>query len=96
MGRTAERERIHQAFVVLQGARSSSRIVPEAVPAIVLTVRQLDILARASEGASNHDIGESLHLSEHTIKSEVAQLLRVLGARNRAQLVAIAIRSGLI
>jgi DNA-binding NarL/FixJ family response regulator len=50
-----------------------------------LTVREKQILALAGKGLSNAEIGRSLHLSTHTIKSHIHNALRKLGASNRAQ-----------
>lgn len=63
---------------------------------IELTKREYEVLVGMSNGRSNSQIGQDLFLSEDTIKTHAQRLFRKLGARDRAQAVAIGIRSGLI
>jgi DNA-binding NarL/FixJ family response regulator len=55
-----------------------------------LTTRQEEILAMLGEGHSDQEIGQSLHLSEATVRSHVHRVLQRLGLKNRAQVVAYA------
>ena len=50
-----------------------------------LTLREREILSLASKGLSNAEIAEQLCLSPHTIKSHIHNLLRKIGASNRAE-----------
>jgi RNA polymerase sigma factor (sigma-70 family) len=61
-----------------------------------LTPREREVLELVAEGMSNRAIAERLGNSEHTVKFHVSSLLGKLGAVTRAELVAIAIRRGLI
>jgi DNA-binding CsgD family transcriptional regulator len=61
-----------------------------------LSPREREVLALLAEGASNKEIARALALSVHTVKFHVAALIEKLGARSRAEAVAIAIRSGLV
>ena len=61
-----------------------------------LTPRQQAVLVRLTAGASNKEIGRDLELSEVTVKLHVRQILKKIGARNRAEATAVAIKSGLI
>ena len=61
-----------------------------------LTPREREVLELVAEGISNRAIAERLGNSEHTVKFHVSSLLGKLGAATRAELVAIAIRRGLI
>lgn len=63
---------------------------------IELTKREHEVLVGMSNGRSNNQIGQDLFLSEDTIKTHAQRLFRKLGARDRAQAVAIGIRNGLI
>lgn len=68
----------------------------EPVREIELTKREYEVLVGMSNGRSNNQIGQDLFLSEDTIKTHAQRLFRKLGARDRAQAVAIGIRRGLI
>ncbi|WP_129338817.1 response regulator transcription factor [Cellulomonas endophytica] len=63
---------------------------------VVLTKREVEVLVGMSNGQSNSQIGQSLFLSEDTIKTHARRLFRKLGAADRAQAVAIGLRRGLI
>lgn len=54
-----------------------------------LTARELEVLKLMSEGASNAAIGESLVISQATVKSHVRHILRKLGAANRTEAVSL-------
>jgi DNA-binding CsgD family transcriptional regulator len=54
-----------------------------------LTSRELEVLQRMAEGASNAAIGESLVISQATVKSHVRHVLRKLGAGNRTEAVSL-------
>lgn len=59
-----------------------------------LTPSQCDVLKWMVEGKTNWEIAKVLGRSEHTVKHHVAEILRKLGVRNRAQAVARALGSG--
>ncbi|MFJ8027638.1 response regulator [Streptomyces sp. NPDC096311] len=61
-----------------------------------LTAREREITALAALGKSNHDIAEQLVVSVLTVRSHVQHAMTKLGARDRAQLVALAYQSGLV
>jgi len=69
---------------------------PVAAGPLDLTAREIQILALIAEGKSNSEIGQELHLSPLTIKSHLARMLRKSGAADRAHLVCLGLRSGLI
>ena len=56
-----------------------------------LTEREMQVLRGMSQGQSNGEIGRELFLSEDTVKTHARRLFRKLGARDRAQAVALGI-----
>jgi len=65
-------------------------------PSEPLTLREREVLKLIAEAYTNKAIGETLHLSEKTIESHRANLMRKLEMRDRVELVRYAIRRGLI
>lgn len=61
-----------------------------------LSESEIQIVRWTSEGSTTSDIARNMGRSEHTINSYVAAVLRKLQVANRAQMVAAAIRRGLI
>ena len=53
------------------------------------TRRMVEIGFLLTDGASDREIARALHLSERTISAEVAEIVRRLGARNRAHAIAL-------
>lgn len=62
----------------------------------ILSPQQLRVLALIAEGTTNREIAVALGLSPHTVKDHVAELVRRLEVRNRAQAVQQGQRLGLI
>ena len=66
-----------------------------AGPEEPLSPREQEVLKLISEAHTNREIAEILMLSEKTVESHRANLLRKLGMRDRVELVRYAIRRGL-
>ena len=84
---------------VVSGADRPSGVVaqvPPPAPRLELTARELGVLKLVADGNSNRSIGEGLGLSALTVKSHLARISRKLGTGDRAELVAIVIRTGLL
>ena len=60
-----------------------------------LTTREREVVGLVAEGLSNQEIAERLVLSPATARTHVSRAMVKLGARDRAQLVVFAYRSGL-
>jgi DNA-binding NarL/FixJ family response regulator len=61
-----------------------------------LTGREVEVLAQVAAGNRNREIGERLFISEETVKVHLKHIMEKLGAADRTQAVAIAIRRGII
>ena len=62
----------------------------------VLTDREREILVHVAHGRTNDEIATDLVLSPATVKTHVNRAMTKLGVRDRAQLVVIAYRDGLV
>ena len=61
-----------------------------------LSAREIEVLQLVAGGHSNRDIGTQLSLSALTVKSHLARIARKLGTGDRAEMVAVALRAGVI
>lgn len=91
---------LHEIRLVSQGKK---RIHPEVAARLAehmgddaLTPREIDVLRHVSGGNGNRDIGEKLFISEETVKVHIKHIMDKLGAKDRTQAVAIAVRRGII
>jgi DNA-binding NarL/FixJ family response regulator len=62
----------------------------------VLSPRERGVIRLVAAGLSNRQIGETLSITERTVKFHVTAILNKLGAENRAQAVALAAERGLL
>jgi DNA-binding NarL/FixJ family response regulator len=92
---------------LLEGIRQvhagKRRVPPEIAAKIAehlsdesLTQREVEVLRHLAGGNRNRDIAEMLFISEETVKVHVKHLMDKLGAKDRTQAVAIAVRRGII
>ena len=79
------------------------RIPPEIVAQLAehlsdetLTTREVEVLRQVAGGNRNRDIAEHLFISEETVKVHVKHVMDKLGASDRTEAVAIALRRGII
>ncbi|CAB4702425.1 unannotated protein [freshwater metagenome] len=61
-----------------------------------LTARELDVLSRLANGASNKEIAASLFLTQATVKTHLASIFRKLNVSNRTAAVSKARKHSLI
>jgi len=66
---------------------------PDSVP---LSKREKEILQKVAFGATTKEVARDLSISPHTVKTHLERIFEKLGANDRAQAVAIAIRSGIV
>ena len=63
---------------------------------VSLTAREREVLCLVSEGASNKEIAQALHVSIHTVKSHMRKILTKLHMDKRQEAASYAKREGLI
>lgn len=61
-----------------------------------LTAREIEVLQQIAGGNRNRDIAQSLFISEETVKVHIKHIMEKLGANDRTQAVAIALKRGII
>ena len=61
-----------------------------------LSGREVDVLRHVATGNRNRDIAETLYIAEETVKVHLKHIMHKLGANDRTQAVAIAVRRGII
>ncbi len=60
-----------------------------------LTAREREVVEAVVQGLDNQQIAEQLFVSPFTVKTHVNRAMTKVGARDRAQLVSLAVRAGL-
>jgi len=63
-------------------------------PLHLLTRRECEVLQMLADGKSNRGIGESLYISEKTVKNHVSNILQKMNVNDRTQAVVAAIKNG--
>ena len=61
-----------------------------------LSEREVEVLRLVAQGLPNREIADVLSLSEHTVKSHLANILAKLHLRSRAHAAAYAVQAGLV
>jgi DNA-binding NarL/FixJ family response regulator len=89
--------------VIRQVHAGKKRVPPELAAHLAehmsddnLTAREVEVLQQVGGGNRNRDIAELLHISEETVKVHVKHIMDKLGAKDRTQAIAIAVRRGII
>ena len=77
---------------IIESARKNGNGIPNN--SIQLTNREREIVALISEGLSNKEIAERLHIAPYTAKSHIHNILEKLGLNTRLQVAALARREG--
>ena len=62
----------------------------------LLTAREIQIVEAVADGRSNKEIAAAIGIAEDTVKTHLRRLFEKLGASDRAQAVAIALRQRII
>jgi DNA-binding NarL/FixJ family response regulator len=89
--------------VIRQVHAGKKRLPPELAAQLAehmsdesLTAREVEVLKHVANGNRNRDIAEHLFISEETVKVHVKHIMDKLGAKDRTQAIAIAVRRGII
>lgn len=93
-----------QIVETITAVHTGRRVIPPQIAAQIaehfaeesLSQRELEVLRHVADGNRNRDIGELLHISEETVKVHLKHVMEKLGASDRTQAVAIAVRRGMI
>jgi DNA-binding NarL/FixJ family response regulator len=89
--------------VIRQVRAGKKRVPPEVAAQLAehmsdeeLTPREVEVLRKIGGGNRNRDIAELLFISEETVKVHIKHIMDKLGAKDRTQAIAIAVRRGII
>jgi DNA-binding NarL/FixJ family response regulator len=74
---------------------STGVVEPDARIVELLTAREREVVALVADGLSNEEIAERWVVSNATVRTHVSRAMTKLNARDRAQLVVFAYRTGL-
>jgi DNA-binding NarL/FixJ family response regulator len=89
---------------VIRQVHAGTKCIPPQVAASLaehvadedLTDRETEVLGQIAGGNRNRDIAERLFIAEETVKVHIRHIMDKLGASDRTQAVAIALRRGII
>lgn len=89
---------------IIRAVHTGQRRIPSEVAAGLaehygsdgLTEREMEVLRQIAEGSRNKDVAATLSIAEETVKVHVRNIMEKLGAIDRTQAVAIAVRRGII
>ncbi|MCK1994462.1 response regulator [Peribacillus muralis] len=74
--------------------RESVHTIEIRRPLHLLTRRECEVLQLLADGKSNRAIGETLYISEKTVKNHVSNILQKMNVNDRTQAVVLAIKNG--
>ena len=88
----------------IRDVRNGKKAIPPEIAGILsecngiqrLTERQELVLGLITRGLSNHDIARHLNIQEDSVKKQTSIIFEKIGASNRAEAVAIALRKHLL
>jgi len=77
-------------------AKGISRVLKREQEANTLTLREIQVLEKLSDGLSASDIGLTLFITQATVKTHLASIYRKLDSKNRIQAIIAAKKIGLL
>lgn len=90
-GFVIDERRLHDTLKRASVARAPVAGSPKLA---ALTAREREILQLLARGLDNQAIADQLHLSAHTARTHVGNILRKLGVHSRAEAARLALREG--
>lgn len=75
---------------------AAASLATDPAPSTSLTEREIEILKRVADGASNRDVAAALYISEATVKTHLVHIYDKLGVSDRTAAVTTALRAGII
>ena len=87
--------RLLGAVEVIAGHRTQAAGSPIDVPCGGLSRREAEVLRLIATGRSTNQIAAALYLSPRTVQRHIANAYRKIGAHNKAEATAYALRHGL-
>jgi DNA-binding NarL/FixJ family response regulator len=89
-----EIRKVHSGQKVVQAELAAK--LAEHVDEDTLSAREVEVLALVAAGNRNRDIGEQLCIAEETVKVHLRHIYEKVGAKDRTEAIAIAVRRGII
>jgi DNA-binding NarL/FixJ family response regulator len=93
-----------QMLETIRQVHSGKKCVPPQIAAELaqhldedaLSEREVQVLRHVAAGNRNRDIGKKLYIAEETVKVHLKHIMEKLGAKDRTQATAMAVRRGII
>jgi DNA-binding NarL/FixJ family response regulator len=89
-----EIRKVHSGQKVVQAELAAK--LAEHIGEDTLSAREVEVLALVAAGNRNRDIGQQLCIAEETVKVHLRHILEKVGAKDRTEAIAIAVRRGII
>jgi DNA-binding NarL/FixJ family response regulator len=89
-----EIRKVHAGQRVVQAELAAK--LAEHIGEVALSAREVEVLTLVAAGNRNRDIGERLYIAEETVKAHLKHIREKLGAKDRTEAIAIAVRRGII
>ena len=89
-----EIRKVHSGQRVVQAELAAK--LAEHIGEDTLSPREVEVLALVAAGNRNRDIGEQLCIAEETVKVHLKHIREKMGAKDRTEAIAIAVRRGII
>ena len=91
-------------FAAIRQVHAGKKYIPMEIAAYLaehlgedaLSQREMEVLQLLSMGTRNSDIGQRLYISTETVKAHMKHIMDKLGAKDRRQAIAFAVRRGII